>query len=271
MAWTFGRGTDEGSDMTDDAQSAGEQPLPDLLALDISAFLFDLDGVVTRTAAVHAHAWKQLFDGFLAARAGGGGFTPFRLPEDYTGYVDGKPRYDGVRSFLDSRGIDLPWGDPNDLPDAETVCGLGNRKDHLFAEVMRKEGVEVFEGTVALIRALRAKGRKVGCVSSSKNCRPVLERAELTSLFDAIVDGNDLEHEHLAGKPAPDTYLRGATLLAAGPDRAAVIEDAVAGVAAGRAGRFKLVIGVDRGAGHAALLAAGADVVVGDLAEFAIA
>jgi HAD superfamily hydrolase (TIGR01509 family) len=135
---------------------------------------------------------------------------------------------------------------------------------------MDKEGVEVFEGTVTLIRVLRGKERKIGCVSSSKNCRPVLERAGLTALFDAIVDGNDLEREHLAGKPAPDTYLRGAALLGAAPARAAVIEDAVAGVAAGHAGRFKLVIGVDRGAGHAALLAAGADIVVDDMAEFVL-
>jgi beta-phosphoglucomutase family hydrolase len=253
--------------MTPD-QDAGH--LPDLLALDITAFLFDLDGVVTRTAAVHAHAWQQLFDGFLKARAGGDDFTPFRLPEDYIAYVDGKPRYDGVRSFLNSRGIDLPWGDSLDPPDAQTVCGLGNRKDALFAKVMHRDGVEVFKGTVALIQALRARGRKIGCVSSSKNCRPVLEQAGLISLFDAIVDGNDLEHAHLAGKPAPDSYLRGAALLAAAPERAAVIEDAVAGVAAGRAGSFALVIGADRGAGRAALLAAGADLVVGDLAEFAM-
>ena len=245
-------------------------PLPDLAALGLTAFLFDLDGVVTRTAEVHAQAWRQLFDRFLAARAGSG-FVPFRLPDDYTAYVDGKPRYDGVSSFLQSRGIDLPWGTPQDPPDAATICGLGNRKDQLFAEVMHKDGVEVFEGTVALIRALRAKGRKIGCVSSSKNCRPVLERAELTALFEAIVDGNNLERLHLAGKPAADSYLRGAALLGAAPDRAAVIEDAVAGVAAGRAGCFKLVIGVDRGAGHAALFAAGADLVVDDLAEFAIA
>jgi alpha,alpha-trehalase len=246
------------------------RPLPDLAAQDLTTFLFDLDGVVTRTAAVHAHAWQQLFDRFLAARAGGGGFTPFRLPDDYIAYVDGKPRYDGVRSFLESRGIDLPWGTPQDAPDAATVCGLGNRKDQLFAEVMRREGVAVFDGTVAVIRMLRAQGRKIGCVSSSKNCRPVLERARLTALFDAIVDGNDLERLDLAGKPAADSYLHGAALLGAAPDRAAVIEDAVAGVAAGRAGRFKLVIGVDRGAGHAALLAAGADLVVDDLAAFAI-
>lgn len=254
--------------MTREAHAAGQRP--DLAGLDLTAFLFDLDGVVTRTADVHAHAWRQLFDEFLAARAGGAAFTPFRLPEDYTAYVDGKPRYDGVRSFLESRGIDLPWGAPQDPPDAPTVCGLGNRKDQLFAAVMDKEGVEVFEGTIALIRALRSKGRKIGCVSSSKNCRPVLARAKLTALFDAIVDGNDLERLHLAGKPAADSYLRGAVLLGALPDRAAVIEDAVAGVAAGRAGRFKLVIGVDRGAGHAALLAAGADIVVDDMAEFAL-
>jgi len=248
---------------------AGRGPLRDWLALPIKAFLFDLDGVIIRTAEVHARAWKQLFDGFLA-RAGGGRFTAFRLPEDYAAYVDGKPRYEGVRSFLDSRGIDLPWGDPHDPSDAQTICGLGSRKDGLFAEVVRRQGVEVFDSTVALIEALRARGRKIACVSSSKNCRPVLERAKLTGLFDAIVDGNDLEREQLAGKPAPDTYLRAAALLAAKPEEAAVIEDAVAGVAAGRAGHFGLVIGIDRGAGEAALQRAGAYVVVGDMAEFAI-
>jgi trehalose 6-phosphate phosphatase len=253
--------------MTRKAHAAG-RPF-DLAAPDLTTFLFDLDGVVTRTAEVHARAWRELFDRFLEARAGAG-FAPFRLPDDYTAYVDGKPRYDGVRSFLQSRGIDLPWGTPQDPPDAATVCGLGNRKEELFAEVMRKEGVAVFEGTVTLIRALRGKGRRIGCVSSSKNCRPVLERARLTALFDAIVGGNDLEHLQLAGKPAPDTYLRAAALLGTAPDHAAVIEDAVAGVAAGRAGGFKLVIGVDRGAGHAALLAAGADIVVDDMAEFAL-
>lgn len=255
--------------MPQEARGA-DPPLPDLLGLDITAFLFDLDGVVTRTATVHARAWKELFDGFLAARAGGGAFAPFRLPDDYTAHVDGKPRYDGVRAFLESRGIELPWGDPGDPPGAPTICGLGNRKDALFAAVMARDGVEVFDGTVRLIEALRGKGRKIGCVSSSKNCRPVLERAGLTALFDAIVDGNDLEREHLAGKPAPDTYLRGAALLGAAPPHAAVIEDAIVGVAAGRAGCFGLVIGVDRGAGRAALLAAGADLVVADLAEFVI-
>ncbi|MEM7025888.1 MAG: beta-phosphoglucomutase family hydrolase [Pseudomonadota bacterium] len=249
---------------------AVSKPLPDLTMIGLDAFLFDLDGVVTRTSTVHARAWRDLFDGFLAARAGKEGFTPFRLPDDYIAYVDGKPRYDGVRSFLASRAIDLPWGTPQDPPDALTVCGLGNRKDQLFADVMRRDGVEVFEGTVSVIKALRTRSLKIGCVSSSKNCRPVLERAALIGLFDTIVDGNDLEHLHLAGKPAPDTYLHGAELLGAAPDRAAVIEDAVAGVAAGAAGKFKLVIGVDRGAGHAALLDAGADIVVDDMAEFAI-
>lgn len=244
--------------------------LPDLLAQGLAAFLFDLDGVVTKTATIHARAWKQLFDGFLTARAGGKQFTAFRLPEDYTAYVDGKPRYDGVRSFLQSRGIELPWGDPEDPPDAETICGLGNTKDRLFAEVMHRDGVQVFDGTIALIKALRARGRRIACVSSSKNCRPVLELAGLIGLFDAIVDGNDIEQEHLTGKPAPDSYLRGAELLAAKPEQAAVIEDAVSGVAAGQAGRFKLVIGIDRGAGRAALLKAGADVVVDDMSEFAI-
>jgi len=244
------------------------EALPDPFGL--KAWLFDLDGVVTRTARVHARAWKRLFDEFLAGRQGDPEqLDPFRLPEDYIAHVDGKPRYEGVQSFLLARGIDLPWGDPGDSPDAPTVCGLGNRKNQYFNEVMDEDGVEVFDGTVALIEALRARGIKTACVSSSKNCVPVLERAGLLALFDAIFDGRDLEREQLPGKPRPDAFLRGAKLLGVAPAEAVVVEDAVSGVEAGRAGNFELVIGVDRGAGRDALLAAGADVVVGDLAEFA--
>lgn len=246
----------------------GEGP-PDPFALGLKAWLFDLDGVVTRTAKVHARAWKRLFDEFLAGRQGDPEqLGPFRLPQDYIAYVDGKPRYEGVQSFLLARGIDLPWGDPGDSPDAPTVCGLGNRKNQYFNEVMDEDGVEIFDGTVALIEALRAKGVKTACVSSSKNCVPVLRRAGLVELFDAIFDGRDLEREQLPGKPRPDAFLRGAALLGVVPAEAIVVEDAVSGVEAGRAGNFALVIGVDRGSGRDALLAAGADVVVDDLSGF---
>lgn len=237
----------------------------------IEAVLFDLDGVVTRTAALHAAAWKRLFDGFLAARAGGGAFAPFRLPEDYVAHVDGKPRYEGVAAFLASRGIALPFGDPADPPGEDTVCALGNRKNRMFAEVLDEKGVEVFEGTLALVRALRAAGVAAACVSSSKNCRPVLERAGIADLFDVVFDGNDLAREGLRGKPHPDSFLRAAARAGVAPERAAVVEDAVVGVAAGRAGGFGLVVGVDRGAGRQALLDGGADLVVSDLSELSVA
>ena len=242
--------------------------LPEIFGTTIKAVLFDLDGVVTRTAAIHARAWQRLFDEFLAGLEGDPErLRPFRLPEDYLAYLDGKPRYQGVRSFLQSRGIDLPWGEPQDSPDERTVCGLGNRKNEYFNAVLTEQGVEVFPTTIALIRALRAQGIRTACVSSSKNCRPVLERAGILDLFDVIFDGRDLEGEGLAGKPRPDAFLRAAERLGVAPAESTVVEDAVSGVAAGRGGRFGLVIGIDRGAGREALQGAGADVVVADLAE----
>jgi beta-phosphoglucomutase family hydrolase len=245
-----------------------ERELPDIFQLGLRAVLFDLDGVVTRTARVHAQAWKRLFDEFLAGCEGDPArLGAFRVPEDYVLYVDGKPRYDGVRSFLLSRGLDLPWGDPGDSPDAPTICGLGNRKNRFFQMVMAEEGVAVFPSTLALIQALRAQGIRTACVSSSKNGVPVLERAGLADLFDLILDGKDLEREGLPGKPRPDAFLHAAALLGAAPGTTAVVEDAVSGVEAGRAGGFRLVIGVDRGAGREALSRAGADIVVADLAE----
>jgi beta-phosphoglucomutase family hydrolase len=251
------------------AMGERHQPaLPEIFGPAIRAVLFDLDGVVTRTAALHARAWQQLFAQFLAGLDGAAERQrPFRLPEDYLAYVDGKPRYEGVRSFLQSRGIDLPWGDPQDPPEAHTICGLGNRKNRHFQQVLAEQGVGVFPTTIALIRALRARGVRTACVSSSKNCRPVLERAGIAALFDVIFDGRDLETEHLPGKPHPDAFLRAAKRLGVAPKHAALVEDAVSGVAAGRAGKFGLVIGVDRGAGREALCKAGADVVAGDLAE----
>jgi trehalose 6-phosphate phosphatase len=241
----------------------------DLFGQGLDAVIFDLDGVITRTATIHAKAWKRLFDTYLARREGRDTPSqPFRVPEDYTEYVDGKPRYDGVRSFLLSRDIDLPWGTAEDAPYTATVCGLGNAKNIYFNEVIDEEGVEVFTSAVALIEALRACGIRTACVSSSKNCRPVLERTGLLDHFDVVFDGLDLQREELPGKPEPDAFLRSAELLGTTPQRAALVEDAVSGVQAGRAGAFKLVIGIDGGAGRDALLANGADVVVDDLAAF---
>jgi len=236
------------------------------LAPNLAAVLFDLDGVVTDTAALHAVAWQRLFDGFLADYAGPGDTAPLKLPDDYLAHIDGKPRLDGVRSFLAARGIDLPEGASGDPPELETVQGLARRKDADFVALLETRGVDVFQGTVALIEELRRRGVGIACVSSSKHCRTVLDAAGLTPLFDVIVDGIDQEREGLGGKPAPDSFLYAARVLGVAADAAAVVEDAVSGVAAGRAGAFAQVIGVDRGAGAAALTQAGADVVVDDLA-----
>ncbi len=234
-----------------------------------SAVILDLDGVITRTATIHARAWKQTFDPFIASRAieSGQPFRPFDSDQDYRRYVDGKPRYDGVRDFLASRGIQLPYGSPNDPPDAETICGLGNRKDALFVSILEQEGgVEVFRDAVEQIHRWRDRGIKIAVVSSSKNCERVLRAAGLLDLFDVRVDGTMAEATGLAGKPAPDTFLEAVRQLETVPSRAIIIEDAAAGVAAGRAGHFALVVGVARGEGHAeALQDAGADLVVDDL------
>jgi beta-phosphoglucomutase family hydrolase len=247
------------------AESAPKLDLPDA----ITALLFDLDGVLTKTAAVHDKAWKQTFDAFLKKRAEANGedFKPFDPGSDYNEYVDGKPRYDGVRSFLKSRGIELPEGDPDDPPSAETVCGLGNRKNQLVLELIERDGVEPYEGSVAFVKAARAAGLRRAVVSASANCKDVLEAAGIADLFEARIDGIVTEERHLKGKPAPDTYLAGAEALGVEPAAACVFEDAVAGVEAGHAGKFGHVVGVDR-VGHAAALREhGADVVVDDLAE----
>jgi beta-phosphoglucomutase family hydrolase len=246
---------------------SGDVRAHEVLGRGLRAFLFDLDGVVTDTAAVHAHAWKRLFDVFLTERAGGGEFAPFRLPDDYFRYVDGKPRYDGVRDFLASRGLTLPEGAADDPPDRPTVHGLGNRKDRLFNAVLDEEGVRVFESSVALIRQLRRRGTATACVTSSRNGRGVLARTGLLADFDTIVDGTDIAREGLRGKPAPDSFLVAAARLGVPAGQGAVVEDAVSGIAAGKAGLFGLVIGVDRGVGSEALRTAGADLVVQDLAE----
>ena len=233
----------------------------------VRAVIFDTDGVVTRTATVHAAAWKALFDSFLALRAEETGepFAPFD-DEDYARHVDGRARYDGVEGFLASRGITLPRGSPGDPPDRETVCGLGNRKNEHFLAQLRDHGVEPFESTLALVRRLRSLGITTAAVSASENCSAVLEAVGAAALFDARVDGIDAAALGLAGKPDPSLFLEAARRLQVQPADAAVVEDALAGVDAGRRGGFGLVVGVDR-TGHAEALAArGADVVVPDLA-----
>ena len=235
----------------------------------IKACLFDLDGVLTQTAKVHAKAWKQMFDGYLRdrAKASGEEFRPFDARDDYDEYVDGKPRADGVRSFLQSRGIKLPDGEADDPPDAETVAGLGNRKNKIVLKLIDEQGVDPYEGSVRYVRAAIDAGLRRAVVSSSTNCRAVLEAAGIEDLFEKIVDGHVATKEGLAGKPAPDTYLAGARTLGVEPSAAAVFEDALAGVEAGRAGDFGYVVGVDRVGQAAALRKHGADIVVSDLAE----
>jgi beta-phosphoglucomutase family hydrolase len=235
----------------------------------VRACLFDLDGVLTDTASVHTKAWKTMFDDFLSKRAQltGDEFVPFDPAADYRKYVDGKKREDGVRSFLESRGIELPDGSPDDSGDAETVHGLGNRKNDAFQQVLAKDGVDVFDGSRRYLEAAAAAGLGIAVVSSSANSREVLEITGLDRFVQQRVDGVTLREEHIAGKPAPDSYLRGAELLNVTPDAAAVFEDALSGVQAGRDGNFGFVVGVDR-VGHAEdLRRNGAHIVVTDLAE----
>ena len=227
------------------------------------AVLFDLDGVLTPTAEVHMRAWDRMFNSYLEYR---GGEQPY-TEQDYYDYVDGKPRYDGVRSFLASRDIELPEGAPDDSPDAETVCGLGNRKNVEFSRVLETDGVLAYPGSVRLVDRLETVKIPMAVVSSSRNARAVLQAAGLLERFPVIVDGNVAADRRLAGKPAPDTFAAAAADLGVGSDRSVVVEDALSGVAAGRAGSFGLVVGVDRGAGAERLLESGADVVVADLGE----
>jgi beta-phosphoglucomutase family hydrolase len=233
------------------------------------AVLLDLDGVITDTASVHAACWKQMFDEYLQKRATekAEAFRPFDITTDYRLYVDGKPRFDGVRDFLTSRGIHLPEGSPEDTPEAETVGGLGNRKNDLVNKIIEDIGVEPYEGSVRLIRQLRRQGFKIAVVTSSQNCAAVLSAAKLEVFFDTRVDGHTILAEHLAGKPAPDTFLMAAKLLGVEPSRAVVIEDALSGVEAGSAGGFGLVIGVARKGNVDELRHHGAHLVVTDLGE----
>ena len=230
---------------------------------DYQAVLFDLDGVITPTAEVHMRAWAQMFNDFLGEQGGQAPYTD----ADYFEHVDGKPRYDGVRDFLASRALTLPDGSPDDPPEAETVCGLGNRKNDAFGQVLRDEGVTAYPGSLRLLEQLRASGMKLAIVSSSKNAPDVLDAAGVTHFFSVVVHGGVAAERGLKGKPAPDTYEEAARELGVADETAVVVEDATSGVAAGAAGDFGLVIGVDRGVGHDALLAAGADVVVDDLDE----
>lgn len=245
---------------------------PPALSLDrLEAVVFDTDGVLTDTASVHAAAWKRLFDEYLRLRAARDE-EPFRAFEeaDYLRHVDGRLRYDGVAGFLGSRGIDLPWGDPADLPGRETVCGLGNAKDRFFVVHLREHGAKAFPTSAAFVHRLRERGLRTAVVSASRNMVAVLESAGLRELFDAEVDGVEADRLGLAGKPDPALFLEAARRLEVAPDRAVVVEDALAGVEAGRRGRFGVVVGVDRGGQAAALAARGADVVVTDLGELAL-
>lgn len=230
---------------------------------DYDAVLFDLDGVITPTAEVHMRAWDQMFNAFLEQRGGQAPYTD----DDYFEHVDGKPRYEGVRDFLASRDIELPEGGPDDDPDAETVGGLGNRKNVVFEQILQRDGVEAYPGSVRLVEQLQAAGTPMAIVSGSRNTPAVLRAADMIEHFGIIVDGNVAADRQLAGKPAPDTFLFAAQQLETEAARAVVVEDAVSGVAAGRAGRFGLVVGVDRGVGAQRLADHGADVVVDDLEE----
>ncbi len=229
-----------------------------------AAVLFDLDGVLTPTEQIHARAWKTMFDEFLERRADGS--APFDLEVDYRRHLDGKPRYDGVAAFLASRGIELEWGTPEDAPTSETVCGLGNRKNEIVRAVLASEGVTPYPGSVRFLTAIRSAGLRTAVVSSSANAAEVLKAAGLGD-FDAVVTGADLARLGLAGKPAPDAFLEAARRLRVDPRQTVVVEDAVAGVQAGRAGGFGLVVGVDRRGDPEPLLRAGADLVVSDLVE----
>src|SRR5262245_26530617 len=233
------------------------------------AVLFDLDGVITNTAKLHAACWKQMFDEYLQKRAGERGevFRPFDLATDYRLYLDGKPRFDGVRDFLASRGIRLPEGDSDDPPQAETVRGLGNRKNELVGNAIERIRVEAYEGSVRFIEELRRGGFKIALVTSSENCTAVLKATKLESFFDVRVDGHMVETQNLVGKPAPDTFLMAARLLGVEPRRAVVVEDAISGVQAGCRGNFGLVIGVARKGNAEELKQHGANVVVNDRSE----
>lgn len=236
--------------------------LPDLTAYD--AVLFDLDGVLTPTAEVHMHAWQSMFQELFAAW----NITPEYTERDYFEHLDGKKRYDGVASLLWSRDVEVPWGDPSDAPELDTVCGIGNRKNAVFESVLRSEGIAPYPGSLALLDVLRDAGTRIAVVSSSKNAREVLTAAGIIDRFEVIMDGVIAERDGLASKPAPDVFVEAAAMLGVDPASSAAVEDALSGVRSAAAGGFALVVGVDRGVGAEILRDAGAHVVVADLAEF---
>jgi trehalose 6-phosphate phosphatase len=233
------------------------------------AVIFDMDGVITQSARVHAESWKRMFDDYLQKRAERQRqkFVPFDKEKDYYRYIDGKPRYDGTRSFLESRGISLPYGSPDDSPDKETICGLGNRKNQYFLKYLKEHGTESYPSTVDFIRKMEARNKRVAVISSSRNAKEVLEAAGVLSLFHVIVDGIESAKHGLKGKPEPDIFLDAAKRLNVVPGRAIVVEDAISGVKAGKAGGFGLVIGIDRSGRNPELKSSGADVVISDLSE----
>ncbi|WP_345752058.1 HAD family hydrolase [Microbacterium rhizophilus] len=237
--------------------------LPDLTQYD--AVLFDLDGVITPTAEVHMHAWRTMFEQLFADWD----ITPSYTDSDYFDHLDGKKRYDGVAALLRSRDVEVPWGDPSDAPEQDTVCGIGNRKNVVFSRVLREDGIAPYPGTMRLLDILDAAGVPSAVVSSSKNAEDVLAAAGIRARFPVVMDGVVAEREHLPSKPAPDVFLVAAKMAGVDPSRAAAVEDAISGVQSAAAGDFALVVGVDRGAGAHALENAGAHVVVSDLAEFA--
>jgi beta-phosphoglucomutase family hydrolase len=237
--------------------------LPDLTAFD--AVLFDLDGVLTPTAEVHMHAWQVMFEELFAAWD----ITPPYTERDYFDHLDGKKRYDGVASLLRSRDVEVPWGHPSDPPTADTVCGIGNRKNAVFERVLRAEGIAPYPGSLRLLDVLAEAGTPAAVVSSSKNAEEVLAAAGIRDRFAVVMDGVIAERDHLASKPAPDVFVEAARMLRVEPDRSVAVEDAISGVLSAAAGGFALVVGVDRGAGEQNLLDAGAHVVVQDLEEFA--
>jgi beta-phosphoglucomutase family hydrolase len=241
----------------------------DLSPHEYDAVLFDLDGVLTSTAEIHASAWKRMFDDYLQQRAEARGdeFAPFEITTDYKLYVDGRPRYEGVQTFLESRGIKLPRGTSASPAGEESVCGLGNTKDQMVQRAIDAGKVRSFPGSIEFAREVRRRGIKTAVVTSSRNCDAVLKAAGIDDLFEVRVDGRTIEDEGLRGKPAPDSFLMAAERLGVRPSRAVVVEDAIAGVQSGRAGGFGLVIGIDRHGEGDALRANGADVVVGDLSE----
>lgn len=233
------------------------------------AVIFDLDGVITKTALVHSAAWREMFNDYLRYRekAYGEPYVEFTHLNDYLTYIDGKPRYKGVESFLESRGIHLPFGDPIDSPDKETICGLGNKKNHFFNQVLERDGAEVFDSTIVLIRQLKDEGIKIGVASSSKNCRKVLERVGLIELFETLVDGEVSAMMGLRGKPEPDIFTTACDNLGVLPEHTVIVEDAVSGVQAGKNGNFGLVIGIAREGNIDELRKNGADIVVEDISE----